>query len=148
MGVHLRQALQAVHRHQGRRPPPGGAAEGGSAGRLRHEDAARERRQARRYLAPRQGRAGQGRVLLGVPGGRARAQAGGGGAGGGRAEGEPTARALMRRARGTLLIWAFLAPSLAIFLLYRILPLLWNVGLSLHTWSPFRPRAFAGLVHY
>ena len=54
----------------------------------------------------------------------------------------------MRRARGTLLIWAFLAPSLAIFLLYRILPLLWNVGLSLHTWSPFRPRAFAGLVHY
>ena len=54
----------------------------------------------------------------------------------------------MRRARGTLLIWAFLAPSLAIFVLYRILPLLWNVGLSLHTWSPFRPRAFAGLVHY
>jgi multiple sugar transport system permease protein len=54
----------------------------------------------------------------------------------------------MRRARGTLLIWAFLAPSLVIFLLYRILPLLWNVALSLHTWSPFRPRAFAGLVHY
>ena len=54
----------------------------------------------------------------------------------------------MRRVRGTALIWAFLAPSLAIFLLYRILPLLWNVGLSLHTWSPFRPRAFAGLVHY
>jgi multiple sugar transport system permease protein len=54
----------------------------------------------------------------------------------------------MRRARGTLLIWAFLAPSLAIFVLYRILPLLWNAGLSLHTWSPFRPRAFAGLVHY
>ena len=54
----------------------------------------------------------------------------------------------MRRARGTLLIWAFLAPSLAIFVLYRILPLLWNVGLSLHTWSPFRPRAYAGLVHY
>jgi multiple sugar transport system permease protein len=54
----------------------------------------------------------------------------------------------MRRARGTLLIWAFLAPSLAIFVLYRILPLLWNAALSLHTWSPFRPRAFAGLVHY
>jgi multiple sugar transport system permease protein len=54
----------------------------------------------------------------------------------------------MRRARGTLLIWAFLAPSLAIFLLYRILPLIWNAALSLHTWSPFRPRAFAGLVHY
>jgi multiple sugar transport system permease protein len=54
----------------------------------------------------------------------------------------------MRRSRGTLLIWAFLAPSLAIFVLYRILPLLWNAGLSLHTWSPFRPRAFAGLVHY
>ena len=54
----------------------------------------------------------------------------------------------MRRSRGTWLIWAFLAPSLAIFLLYRILPLLWNAALSLHTWSPFRPRAFAGLVHY
>jgi multiple sugar transport system permease protein len=54
----------------------------------------------------------------------------------------------MRRSRGTLLIWAFLAPSLAIFALYRILPLLWNAALSLHTWSPFRARAFAGLVHY
>jgi multiple sugar transport system permease protein len=47
-----------------------------------------------------------------------------------------------------LLIWAFLAPSLSIFLLYRILPLLWNVVLSLETWSPFRPAEFAGLAHY
>ena len=54
----------------------------------------------------------------------------------------------MRRARGTLLIWAFLAPSLTIFLLYRILPLLWNAALSVQTWSPFRPSAFAGLIHY
>jgi len=54
----------------------------------------------------------------------------------------------LRRARGTLLIWAFLAPSLTIFLLYRILPLLWNAALSMQTWSPFRPSAFAGLIHY
>jgi multiple sugar transport system permease protein len=47
-----------------------------------------------------------------------------------------------------LLIWAFLAPSLAIFLLYRILPLLWNAILSVQTWSPFRPARFAGLIHY
>jgi len=39
----------------------------------------------------------------------------------------------LRRARGTLLIWAFLAPSLTIFLLYRILPLLWNAALSMQT---------------
>jgi ABC-type sugar transport system permease subunit len=54
----------------------------------------------------------------------------------------------LRRARGTLLIWAFLAPSLTIFLLYRILPLLWNAALSVLTWSPFRSSAFAGLIHY
>jgi multiple sugar transport system permease protein len=54
----------------------------------------------------------------------------------------------LRRARGTLLIWAFLAPSLTIFLLYRILPLLWNAALSVQTWSPFRLSAFAGLIHY
>ena len=37
------------------------------------------------------------------------------------------ARKSIRRAA---LIWCFLAPSLAIFLLYRIIPLLWNVALS------------------
>src|SRR5262245_50760708 len=41
-----------------------------------------------------------------------------------------------------------LAPSLAIFLLYRILPLLWNAALSLSWWSPFRPARWAGVEHY
>jgi ABC-type sugar transport system permease subunit len=46
------------------------------------------------------------------------------------------------------MIWAFLAPSLLIFLLYRILPLLWNVVLSFEAWSPLKPAVFIGLDNY
>ncbi len=46
------------------------------------------------------------------------------------------------------LIAAFLAPSLLIFLLYRVVPLGWNVLLSFQRWSPFKPAAWAGLDHY
>jgi len=47
-----------------------------------------------------------------------------------------------------LLVWCFLAPSLAIFLLYRVLPLLWNLVLSLEEWSPLRPPVWVGLDQY
>jgi ABC-type sugar transport system permease subunit len=47
-----------------------------------------------------------------------------------------------------MLVWCFLAPSLAIFLLYRIIPLAWNLILSFEYWSPLRPAQFAGLDHY
>jgi ABC-type sugar transport system permease subunit len=53
-----------------------------------------------------------------------------------------------KRARQAVLIWCFLAPSLAIFVLYRVLPLIWNVWLSFQEWSPMRPAEFAGLYHY
>ncbi len=53
-------------------------------------------------------------------------------------------RALSR----SLLVWCFLAPSLAIFLLYRVLPLLWNLVLSLEEWSPLRPPVWVGLDQY
>ena len=46
-----------------------------------------------------------------------------------------------KRVRQTMLVWCFLLPSLAIFLLYRIIPLGWNVVLSFQDWSPMRPRA-------
>ncbi len=52
------------------------------------------------------------------------------------------------RTRRTMLVWCFLAPSLAIFLLYRIIPLAWNLILSFEYWSPLRPAQFAGLDHY
>jgi ABC-type sugar transport system permease subunit len=52
------------------------------------------------------------------------------------------------RWRATATIWCLLAPSLAIFLLYRILPLLWNLALSVQDWSPLRPAEWAGLDHY
>ncbi len=48
----------------------------------------------------------------------------------------------------SLLVWCFLAPSLAIFLLYRVLPLLWNLVLSLEEWSPLRPPVWVGLDQY
>ena len=53
-----------------------------------------------------------------------------------------------KRQRGRALVWLFLAPSLLVFLLYRIIPLGWNIVLSFERWSPFRPPAWAGLVHY
>jgi ABC-type sugar transport system permease subunit len=53
-----------------------------------------------------------------------------------------------RRTRDLSLIWLFLLPSLVIFALYRIIPLGWNVLLSLEFWSPYKPARFAGLYHY
>ena len=55
---------------------------------------------------------------------------------------------LRRSTRRALLIWAFLAPSLLIFLLYRLLPLIWNVVLSFQAWSPLKPAVFVGLDNY
>jgi len=55
---------------------------------------------------------------------------------------------MKHRTRELFLIWFFLTPSLAIFLLYRILPLFWNGLLSFQFWSPYKPAAFAGLYHY
>jgi multiple sugar transport system permease protein len=53
-----------------------------------------------------------------------------------------------KRSRELALIWLFLAPSLAIFAIYRIIPLIWNGVLSFQFWSPYRPAEFAGLYHY
>jgi ABC-type sugar transport system permease subunit len=63
---------------------------------------------------------------------------------------KPRARLLLRtrRSRRAVLVWCFLAPSLAIFLLYRIIPLIWNGVLSFQEWSPYRASKWAGLMHY
>lgn len=53
-----------------------------------------------------------------------------------------------KRTPHVLLVWCFLAPSLAVFLLYRIIPLLWNVVLSFADWSPLRRVQWAGLDQY
>lgn len=53
-----------------------------------------------------------------------------------------------RKTRELLLIWFLLTPSLAIFTLYRIIPLLWNGVLSFQFWSPYKPAEFARLYHY
>ena len=45
-------------------------------------------------------------------------------------------------------VWCLLAPSLAIFLLYRILPLIWNGVLSFEDWSPLHPAHWIGLENY
>jgi ABC-type sugar transport system permease subunit len=60
----------------------------------------------------------------------------------------PIQRMGRKRIRQGALIWCFLAPSLVIFVLYRILPLLWNVVLSFQEWSPLRPAEWAGLYQY
>ena len=53
-----------------------------------------------------------------------------------------------KQTRERVLVWMFLAPSLVIFLLYRIIPLIWNGVLSFQFWSPYDPAEFAGLYHY
>jgi ABC-type sugar transport system permease subunit len=53
-----------------------------------------------------------------------------------------------RRHRELLLIWLLLAPALAIFLLFRIIPLLWNLLLSFQFWSPMKAAEWAGRYHY
>ena len=52
-----------------------------------------------------------------------------------------------QRTRERALIAAFLLPSLTIFVLYRLLPLLWNVVLSFQYWSPLKPARWAGFDH-
>ena len=51
---------------------------------------------------------------------------------------------LRHRTRRALLYWCFLAPSLAIFLLYRIIPIVWNLVLSFQYWSPLSEAEPAG----
>jgi ABC-type sugar transport system permease subunit len=53
-----------------------------------------------------------------------------------------------KRSRELALIWLFLAPSLVIFVIYRVIPLIWNGVLSFQFWSPYKPAEFAGLYHY
>jgi multiple sugar transport system permease protein len=55
---------------------------------------------------------------------------------------------LRHRTRRALLLWCFLAPSLAIFLLYRVIPIVWNLVLSFQYWSPLGAAEPAGLDHY
>jgi multiple sugar transport system permease protein len=59
-------------------------------------------------------------------------------------------RRLRRRSRlgQPGLIWCFLAPALAILLLYRVVPLIWNITLSFEDWSPLRPAQWVGLAQY
>lgn len=53
-----------------------------------------------------------------------------------------------RRNRELALVWFLLIPALAVFLFYRVIPLLWNVVLSFSFWAPGKPLEFAGLYHY
>jgi ABC-type sugar transport system permease subunit len=53
-----------------------------------------------------------------------------------------------RKTRELFLLWLLLTPSLAIFTLYRIIPLFWNGILSFQFWSPYKPAEFAKLYHY
>jgi ABC-type sugar transport system permease subunit len=57
-------------------------------------------------------------------------------------------RRSIRSFQRALVVWLFLVPSLGIFLLYRILPLAWNVVLSFQKWSPFGKAEWVGLDHY
>jgi multiple sugar transport system permease protein len=57
-------------------------------------------------------------------------------------------RVRRQRTRQALLLWCFLAPSLAIFLLYRVIPVVWNLILSFQYWTPLKPAEPAGFDHY
>ncbi len=55
---------------------------------------------------------------------------------------------MTRRTRQAAVVAGFLAPSLLIFVVYRILPLIWNVVLSFEAWSPLRPATWVGWDNY
>jgi multiple sugar transport system permease protein len=53
-----------------------------------------------------------------------------------------------RRVRQAALVACLLSPSLLIFVLYRIVPLAWNVVLSFQAWSPLHPPTWVGWDNY
>ncbi len=53
-----------------------------------------------------------------------------------------------KRTRELALVACFLVPALTIFVLYRLLPLGWNVLLSFQSWSPLKAAAWIGVDHY
>lgn len=53
-----------------------------------------------------------------------------------------------QRNRQIALVVCFLLPSLAIFFLYRLLPLGWNAVLSLQDWTPLKGGQWNGFEHY
>ena len=53
-----------------------------------------------------------------------------------------------KKRRELILVWVFLLPSLVVFFLYRILPLLWNVVLSFQEFSLFGETRWIGIEHY
>ncbi|SFN52267.1 carbohydrate ABC transporter permease [Variovorax sp. OV329] len=58
------------------------------------------------------------------------------------------ARPARRLRSDVLLVWCFLLPSIVVFVLYRILPLVWNVVMSFQHFSLFGGTKWAGLSHY
>ncbi len=56
---------------------------------------------------------------------------------------------MKRKSAGKLaMIYLFLFPSLAIFLLYRIIPIGWNLALSFQEWSVIGANEWLGFEHY
>jgi ABC-type sugar transport system permease subunit len=53
-----------------------------------------------------------------------------------------------KRSRELLLIYLFLLPALAVFLIYRIIPLGWNLFLSFQEWKAIGPNSWIGLSNY
>lgn len=53
-----------------------------------------------------------------------------------------------RASRQAALVACFLTPSLLIFVLYRIVPLVWNIVLSFQAWSPLHPPIWVGWDNY
>ena len=60
----------------------------------------------------------------------------------------PRAGAGTKRRRELILVWVFLLPSLLVFFLYRVLPLLWNVVLSFQQFSLFGESKWIGIENY
>ena len=60
----------------------------------------------------------------------------------------PLAMFRRRRSREWLFTWFLLAPALAVFAAYRVVPLLWNLVLSFSAWSPGGEMRWVGLAHY
>lgn len=53
-----------------------------------------------------------------------------------------------KRSKQLLMVYVFLFPSLLIFLMFRIIPIIWNLILSFYKWNFMKANEFIGLTNY
>jgi multiple sugar transport system permease protein len=62
--------------------------------------------------------------------------------------GDPPQAGFWKKNQRTLAPWLFLAPGIAMFLLYVIIPIFQSIQISLYEWDGLGPKTYVGLQNY